>query len=95
MASPQPEFRRCSTTELLAARVHQVVAERTAALFPDKCADDDAGELEADLLRVEPELGDKELRNLERDHDGGEAKCDGIADGRDQDTQSSTGEKGS
>ena len=77
---PQPILRRRRATSTAGLRTDEPVAERAGQLLADNGADDDAEELQADLLRVEGELGQEELGDLDGDEDGGEAEDDAVRD---------------
>lgn len=58
--------------------LHPPVAQWTCQLLTNNTSDDDAEELKADLLWIETELGDEDLRNLDGEEDGAETEDDGI-----------------
>ena len=82
---PYPVLGRRGVTEgrrrPLVAPHHPVVGAPTAKLLAEHGADDHAGELQADLLRVEAEFCPEELRDLDGEEDGGEVEDYGVGDG--------------
>lgn len=72
VAEPQSELRGRRTTDLLRATVHPGVGEDAAELLADDGPDDDAEELETELLLVEVEFLAEELGQLDGDEDAAE-----------------------
>lgn len=85
IAEPESVFRLCGSVEFLRASPHPAITESAAELFADDCADDDAEELEPDLLGIETEFGEEELGNFDCGHDGGEEEDHGVGDDGDHD----------
>lgn len=87
VGDPQPVLwrRPQPVAELLGLAVEPPVAEGTAELLADDGADDHAEELEAQLLRVEAEFRDEDLRDFDGEEDGDEAEGYGVGDCGDED----------
>lgn len=70
---------------LLGFAMHPEITQSAADLFANETPDDDAEELETDLLRVEAEFGDEELWDFYGEEHTAEAKDHGICNRGDQD----------
>lgn len=80
VAEPETVFGRGALAggEFAGAALHPRVREDAAELFADEGADDDAGELVADLLGIEVEFFLEELGDFDRDEDRGEEEDHGV-----------------
>jgi hypothetical protein len=87
IAQPQPVFRRGPRAALLRLPVHPQVTQASAQLLAHHRAEDDAEELEAQLLCVEVEFLAKELRQLDRDENRAEEERHRVRDGGDEDAR--------
>lgn len=86
VAQPQAILRcRSDLATLLSPSVDPKVAQRTAHLLANEGANDQTQELKANLLRVEGELFDKDLRDFNGEEDAGEAKDDCVGKGGNHD----------
>lgn len=85
VAEPQSVLGRRASSEFLRTLVHPEIADPATELLADDKTDHDAEELEAELLRVQAELGEEELRNLNGKQNAAESEYDGIGDSRDPD----------
>lgn len=94
VAEPQSELRRRRATNLLRAAVHPGIGQDAAELLTDDGADDDAEELEAELLLVEVEFLAKELGQLDGDEDAAEEEGHGVGDGGEEDAELAAEEEG-
>lgn len=94
VAEPQSEFRGRRTTNFLRAAVHPGVRQDATELLADDGADDDAEELEAELLLVEAEFLAEELGQLDGDEDTAEEEGHGVGDGGEEDAELAAEEEG-
>ena len=85
VAEPKSVLGLRTASELLGALVHPEIADSAAKLLADNKTDHDAEELETELLGVQSELRDQQLRNLDREKDAAESEHDGVSDSGDPD----------
>ncbi|PIB00426.1 hypothetical protein CB0940_02062 [Cercospora beticola] len=84
----QPETmlsRRCPVSQPLGFMIHPEVAQTSADLLADDTSDNDAQELQADLLSIESEFRHKELRDFHCKQNTAEAEDDRVRDCRNDD----------
>lgn len=81
VAQPEPELGIGRRARAARAPPHPLVRRDAAHLLADDGADDDGDVLQPHLLRVEAELLDEELRDLDCDHDAREEEDHGVGGG--------------
>lgn len=85
VAEPKSVLRLRTASKLLGALVHPEITNPATELLANDKTDHDTKELKAEFLRVETELGEEQLRDLDGKENAAEAEDDGVGDCGDPD----------
>lgn len=85
VAEPETVFWGWTSVDLLGLSIHPEIRQVSSQLLANNSANDDAQELQAELLRVESEPGEEELWDFNRGQDGCEEEDHGVRDSRNRD----------